>query len=65
MQLGMRDLKGRIARLDGLVRGLAKEVTLWKGGNDTLLYAERRMYMKAIQDAWPARRRRASCWPAW
>ena len=51
MQLQARDLKGRIARLDRLARGLAEEVTLWKGGNDPLLFAERRMYLKAIQDA--------------
>jgi hypothetical protein len=48
MQLQVRDLKGRIARLD---RGLAKEVALWTGGNDPLLFAERRMNLKAIQDA--------------
>jgi hypothetical protein len=51
MQLQARDLKGRIARLDRLARGLAEEVTLWKGGNDPLLFAERRMYLKAVQEA--------------
>jgi hypothetical protein len=51
MQLQVADLKGRIARLDRLARGMAKEVTLWKGGNDPLLFAERRMYLRAIQDA--------------
>jgi hypothetical protein len=50
MQLQLRDVKGRIARLGRLDRGLAREVTLWKGGNDPLLFAERRMYLKAIQD---------------
>jgi hypothetical protein len=48
MQLEQRDLKGRIARL---ARGMAKEVALWKGGNDPLLFAVRRQYLKAIQDA--------------
>jgi hypothetical protein len=43
--------QGRIARLDRLARGLAEEVSLWMGGNDPLLLAERRMYLKAIQDA--------------
>ena len=43
--------QGRIAGLDQLARGLAKEVSLWKGGNDPLLFAERRMYLKASQDA--------------
>jgi hypothetical protein len=51
MQLQVRDLKGRIARLDHLTRGLAKEVALWRGGNDPLLFAERRQYLKAIQEA--------------
>jgi hypothetical protein len=51
MQLQLRDLKRRIARLDGLARGLAKEVSPWKGGNDPLLFAERRQYLRAIQDA--------------
>jgi hypothetical protein len=34
-----------------LARGLAKEVSLWKGGNDPLLYLERKAYLGAIQDA--------------
>jgi hypothetical protein len=51
MQLQVRDLKGRIARLDRLARGLAKEVALWREGNDPLLFAERRMYLKAVQNA--------------
>jgi hypothetical protein len=51
MQLQVADLKRRIARLDQLAQGLAKEVALWKGGNDPPLFAERRMYLKAIQDA--------------
>ncbi len=45
------DIAGRIRRLDALSRGLAKEVTLWKGGDDPLLYLERRAYLNAIQDA--------------
>jgi hypothetical protein len=51
MQLTLDDLKGRIARVDRLAHGMAKEVALWKGGNDPLRFAERRMYLKAIQDA--------------
>jgi hypothetical protein len=51
VQLQLRDLRGRIARLDRLARGLAKEVTMWRGGHDPLLFAERRQYLKAIQDA--------------
>jgi hypothetical protein len=45
------DLKGRIARLDRLAHGMAKEVALWKGGNDPLRFAERRLYLGAVQDA--------------
>ena len=45
------DLAARVRRLDELMRGLAKEVALWKGGNDPLLYGERKAYLKAIQDA--------------
>ena len=37
--------------LDGLSRGLAKEVVLWKECNDPLLYLERRAYFGAIRDA--------------
>jgi hypothetical protein len=45
------DLEARVRRLDELARGLAKEVTLWKAGNDPLLYLERKAYLGAIQDA--------------
>jgi hypothetical protein len=45
------DVTARVHRLDVLMRGLAREVALWKEGNDPLLYAERRAYLKAIQDA--------------
>jgi hypothetical protein len=37
--------------LEELTRGLAKEVSLWKEGNDPLLYLERKAYLGAIQDA--------------
>jgi hypothetical protein len=47
----VNDLQARVRRLDQLARGLAKEVTLWKGGNDPLLYLERKAYLTAIQDA--------------
>jgi hypothetical protein len=49
--MNVTDLAARVRRLDALVRGLAKEVALWRGGNDPLLYLERRAYLKAIQDA--------------
>jgi hypothetical protein len=44
-------LEGRVRRLEVLSRGLAKEVGLWKAGDDPLLYLERRAYLNAIQDA--------------
>ena len=49
--MNVADLTARVHRLDVLMRGLAKEVALWKGGNDPLLYGERKAYLKAIQDA--------------
>jgi hypothetical protein len=49
--MNLADLTARVHRLDVLMRGLAKEVALWKGGNDPLLYGERKAYLKAIQDA--------------
>jgi hypothetical protein len=51
MQLELADIKARIARLDQLARGLAKEVGLQSGAEDVLLFRERRQYLHAIQDA--------------
>jgi hypothetical protein len=51
MQLELRDLKARIARLDQLARGLAKEVGLQRGAEDVLLFRERRQYLRAVQEA--------------
>jgi hypothetical protein len=48
--MNLSDLRARVARLDQLARGLAKEVTLWKSCNDPLLYVERKAYLGAIQD---------------
>jgi hypothetical protein len=47
----LADLAARVRRLDELTRGLAKELALWKDGNDPLLYLERQAYLKAIQEA--------------
>lgn len=47
----LHDLAARVRRLDQLSRGLAKEVSLWKSGDDPLLYLERRTYLTGIQDA--------------
>lgn len=49
--MNLKGVKLRIQRLNRLARGLAKEVTLWKGGDDPLLYLERKAYLGAIQDA--------------
>jgi hypothetical protein len=49
--MNLTDLAARVRRLDELMRGLAKEVALWKVGNDPLLYPERKAYLKGIQDA--------------
>jgi len=47
----LEDLTPRVCRLDELARGLAREVALWKGCDDPLLYLERKAYLGAIQDA--------------
>ncbi len=44
-------LSERVRRLELLTLGLAREVQLWRACDDPLLYAERRAYLKAIQDA--------------
>ena len=49
--LQLNDLKGRIARLEKLARGLALEAALLKDGDGPLLFRERRAYLKGIQDA--------------
>jgi hypothetical protein len=51
MVVTLTDLRKRVARLDELARGLAKEVVLWKKSDDPLLYVERKGYLNAIQDA--------------
>jgi hypothetical protein len=51
MAMTLADLAARVRRLDELMRGLAKELALWKDGNDPLLYLERQAYLKAIQEA--------------
>jgi hypothetical protein len=49
--IGMTDVVARVRRLEELMRGLSREVALWKEGNDPLLYLERRAYLNAIEDA--------------
>jgi hypothetical protein len=51
MQLELADIKARVARLDRLARGLAREVGLQKGAEDVLLFRERNQYLAAVQDA--------------
>jgi hypothetical protein len=51
MQLTRADLKGRIARLERLAKGLAREVDLQRGAEDLLLFRERKQYLGGIQDA--------------
>lgn len=45
------DVEARLRRLEELTRGLSREVSLWKEGNDPLLYLERRAYLNGVQDA--------------
>jgi hypothetical protein len=51
MQLTVRDLTARIARLDRLVEGLAKEAGQHRGDDDVLLSRERKQYLTAFQKA--------------
>jgi hypothetical protein len=48
--LEVKHIAARVVRLDELIRGLAREVVTWKECNDPLLYLERKMYLKALQD---------------
>jgi hypothetical protein len=66
VQLTLTDIKARIARLDRLVRGLAREVALQRDDpEDVLLFGERKQYLCAIQATMGARSRRVWCWPGW
>jgi hypothetical protein len=49
--MDLPDLQGRIAQLQKLAVGLAKEVRLWRGSDDVLLSRERKSYLDGIQDA--------------
>jgi hypothetical protein len=49
--MGTLDLARRIKRLGELSEGLAAEVQCWRRETDPLTPAERRHYLKAIQDA--------------
>jgi hypothetical protein len=51
MQLQVRDLTARIARLEELAKGLAKEVGLQRGDDGVLLARERKQYLAAVQQA--------------
>jgi hypothetical protein len=51
MQLTVRDLRGRVTRLERLAMGLSREVLLQRGAQDILLYRERKQYLGAFQDA--------------
>jgi hypothetical protein len=50
-QLTLGDIKARIARLGQLEKGFAREVGRQRGAETVLLLAERRQYLRAIQDA--------------
>ena len=46
----LRQVKARVARLQELTQGLAKEVNAWKGRQGPLLPQERKRYLDALQD---------------
>jgi hypothetical protein len=47
----IEDIRGRVARLENLFRGLARERVLWEEAQDPLLYLERKAYLQAIREA--------------
>jgi hypothetical protein len=47
----INNLEARLARLEELGRGLAKEKAIIREGNDPLLYLERKEYLNALADA--------------
>jgi hypothetical protein len=46
MQLTVAGLKARIARLERLERGFAREIGLQRGAEDELLFRERKQYVR-------------------
>jgi hypothetical protein len=62
MQLELADIRRRVARLERLARGLAKEEVLVRGADDPLLYRERRQYLAAVRDALAGSRPPGWCW---
>lgn len=50
-QLTAEDIEGRIARLARLERGFAAELAQQRAAAGVLVFAERRQYLRAIQDA--------------
>jgi len=51
MTIDLDGLDRRVERLDSLARGLAREVSIVRQGQDPLLYLERRAYLGSIQTA--------------
>jgi hypothetical protein len=47
----LHDVLSRVARLDELARGLAKETVVVQECNDPLLYRERQDYLTALREA--------------
>jgi hypothetical protein len=47
----LTDIRRRVKRLERLVEGLAKEIALWRGEENLLLFGERQRYLKEIHHA--------------
>jgi hypothetical protein len=47
----LTDIRRRVKRLEQLVKGLAKEIGLWRGEESLLLFGERKRYLKEIHKA--------------
>jgi hypothetical protein len=49
--MNLTDLRSRIRRLEVLVAGLSKELSLWKESNAPVLYVDRLEYLEGIEQA--------------
>ena len=50
--MDLRQLLGRLARLNLLSRGLRREIVRWERCDDPLLYLERKALLAALHQTW-------------
>jgi hypothetical protein len=49
--MNLTDLRSRIRRLEILIAGLSRELSLWKNSNAPVLYVDRLQYLEGIDRA--------------